>query len=97
MQMDTVIIKMNDTRIHMLMYKHTSTGRKTQLDQGVGGEKKTPRRRKKAWNGLYIHRAALDGGGNLMPCSLIHICVDLQTHEDETTALSRNVGNLIHV
>ena len=42
MQMDTVIIKMNDTRIPMLMYKQTSTGRKTQFDQGVDGEKKSP-------------------------------------------------------
>jgi hypothetical protein len=47
MQMDTVIIKMNDTRIPMLMYKHTSTGRKTQLDQGVDGEKKHPEDGKK--------------------------------------------------
>jgi hypothetical protein len=39
MQMDTVFIKMNDTRIPNFMYEHTSTGRKTWLDQGVDGEK----------------------------------------------------------
>jgi hypothetical protein len=38
MQMDT-FIKMNDTPVPNLMYEHTSTGKKTQLDQGVDGEK----------------------------------------------------------
>lgn len=56
--------------------------------------RKNTQKTEKAWNGLYVHRAARDGG-NLMSCSLIRVCVDLQTHEDETTALSRNVGNLI--
>jgi hypothetical protein len=41
----------------------------------------------RAWSGLYIHRAARAGGGNLMAYSLINVCVDLQTHEDETTLL----------
>jgi hypothetical protein len=40
MQMDTVIITMNYTRVPMLMYKQTSTGGKIQLDEGVDGEKK---------------------------------------------------------
>jgi len=52
MQVDTVIIKMNDTRNPMLMYKHTSTGRKTQFDQGVGGEKKHPEDGKKRKPGM---------------------------------------------
>jgi hypothetical protein len=39
----------------MLMYKHTSTGRKTQLDQGADGEKKHPEDGKKVWNSLYVH------------------------------------------
>jgi hypothetical protein len=55
MQTDTVIIKMNDTRIPVLMYNHTSTGRKTQVDQGVDGEKKHPEDGKKVWNSLYVH------------------------------------------
>jgi hypothetical protein len=42
MQMDTVIIKMNDTRVPILMYKQTSTGRKIQLDQGVDDKEKRP-------------------------------------------------------
>jgi hypothetical protein len=59
--------------------------------------RKNTQKTEEAWNGLYIHRAVRSGGGNLMPCSLIRICMGLQTHEDETTAISRNVGNLIHV
>ena len=35
---------------------------------------KNTQKTEKAWNGLYVHRAARDGG-NLMPCSLIHVCV----------------------
>jgi hypothetical protein len=37
------------------MYKHTSTGRKTLLDQGVDGEKKHSEDGKKVWNSLYVH------------------------------------------
>jgi len=42
MQLDAVIVKMNDTRVPILMYKQTSAGRKIQLDQGVDGKEKHP-------------------------------------------------------
>jgi len=96
MQPVTVIIKMDDTRIPMLMYKHTSTGRKTQLDQGIDGEKKHPENGKKSLEWFVYTPCCCDGGGNLMPCSLIRICVGRRPMKMRRLH-SRNVGNLIHV